>query len=266
MWLLQSSSRLRRSVRRCGEQKATSMAIGRTHRRSAGCGRSSGGERKTSWLWGRCSHRCRALLLFYWFLQLVSSHNPHDLHECMLRAAGVSGRPNQEGALPQSVLRQSRSLYFTEVLPSLLSTITHIVPCFDFSSSLVLRLSYVMPGEFIAPARCNGCQDIFDSKSQAEDHARRAGHWTYKCITRICTQCMKTFAKNEDQQQHINATGHMKVERQGSLNGYPFVGADVTSVRCVKTNAIAVLVEPGCYVASSTVARGAHQYARHGER
>ncbi|TFK92259.1 hypothetical protein K466DRAFT_659432 [Polyporus arcularius HHB13444] len=89
----------------------------------------------------------------------------------------------------------------------------------------------MMPGEFIAPARCNGCQEIFPSKNQAEEHARRAGHWSYKCITRVCTQCMKTFAKNEDQQQHMNATGHMKVERQGSLNGYPFVGADVTSHR-----------------------------------
>ncbi|KAI0723742.1 hypothetical protein C8T65DRAFT_88817 [Cerioporus squamosus] len=83
----------------------------------------------------------------------------------------------------------------------------------------------MLPGEFIAPARCNGCQQIFPSKNQAEEHARRAGHWSYKCITRICTECMKTFAKNEDQQQHIGATGHMKGESQGSLNGYDPVSA-----------------------------------------
>ena len=73
----------------------------------------------------------------------------------------------------------------------------------------------------IAPARCNGCQGIFQSKSQAEEHARRVGHFTPKCTTRICTQCHKTFAKNEDQLQHVKATGHMQGGCPGSQTGNP---------------------------------------------
>ncbi|RPD66643.1 hypothetical protein L226DRAFT_609442 [Lentinus tigrinus ALCF2SS1-7] len=81
----------------------------------------------------------------------------------------------------------------------------------------------------VAPAQCKGCSGIFQSKNQAEDHARRAGHLTPKCIVRICTECKKTFARNEDQQQHVKATGHMQSGIPSGPNGYPTPSAPVTA-------------------------------------
>ncbi|KAI0748693.1 hypothetical protein C8Q80DRAFT_753687 [Daedaleopsis nitida] len=56
------------------------------------------------------------------------------------------------------------------------------------------------------PARCNQCQEVFNSKAKCSKHASATGH-TYQPWY-FCMECSEVFTKNKELKAHNRATGH----------------------------------------------------------